>query len=106
MARPQHIASSQKNQKGAPGRTLRQVKLLKTQDEKARCIVFLEPHGMVHAKAYMHDEKARLNERLRELAPEISRRSGRQDVTLNAFIISATPFNDLRLWYGEGSLDQ
>ncbi|RMG66509.1 MAG: hypothetical protein D6715_06695, partial [Calditrichaeota bacterium] len=33
-------------------------------------------------------------------------RSGRQDVTLNAFIISATPFNDLRLWYGEGSLDQ
>ena len=47
-------------------------------DEKKQRIVFVEPHGMIHAKAYKHDEKASLWERLRELEKEVGQRSGDQ----------------------------
>lgn len=66
-------------------------------------IVFVEPHGMVHAKAYIHDDKARLHERLPELAQEIGRRSGRDDITLDAFIVSATPYDELHERYDDGT---
>ncbi len=67
-------------------------------------VVFVEPHGMVHAKAYEEDEKARLHERLPALAQGISGRSavgGR--VSLDSFILSATDYHDLRPKYGDGS---
>lgn len=73
------------------------------QKTKAQRIVFVEPHGMLHAKAYIHDEKARLHERLPELAKAIGERSKRTDVKLDAFIISATPFDDLRQRYDDGT---
>jgi len=69
-------------------------------------IIFIEPHGMLHAQAYFHDEKARLHERLPALAKEIGKRSGRHDVSLDAFIISATPYDDLRLRYDDGTWDR
>lgn len=72
-------------------------------DENSQRIVFIEPHGMVHAKAYIHEEKAHLWERLPELAAEIGRRSGRNDISLDAFIISATPYDDLFLRYDDGT---
>jgi hypothetical protein len=75
-------------------------------DEVSQRIIFIEPHGMVHAKAYIHDEKARLHERLPELAMEIGKRSRRQDITLNSYIISATPFDDLRQRYDDGRWDR
>jgi hypothetical protein len=75
-------------------------------DGRTQRIIFVEPHGMLHAKAYVHDEKARLHERLRELAPEIARRSKRQDVALDAFIISATPFDKLWRHYDDGTWDR
>ena len=43
-------------------------------------IVFIEPHGMLNQKAYIHDEKARLHERLPELARDIAGRSGNMEV--------------------------
>jgi hypothetical protein len=61
---------------------------------------------MLHARAYTHDEKARLHERLPELAQKIAQRSNRQDITLDAFIISATPYNELREHYGDGTWDR
>ncbi|MGC8782252.1 MAG: DEAD/DEAH box helicase family protein, partial [Anaerolineae bacterium] len=76
------------------------------QKTNAQRIVFIEPHGMLHAKAYMHDEKARLHERLPALAQEIGRRSGRGNVHLDAFIISATPYNDLYEHYDDGKWDR
>jgi len=66
-------------------------------------IVFVEPHGMLHAKAYIRDDKAQLHERLPALAAEIGRRSGRTDISLDAFIISATPYDDLYQHYGDGT---
>jgi hypothetical protein len=69
-------------------------------------IIFIEPHGMLHAKAYVHDEKARLHERLPALAQEIGKRSGRGNVHLDAFVISATPYDDLYKHYDDGTWDR
>jgi len=69
-------------------------------------IIFVEPHGMVHAKAYIHDEKAHLHERLPALAQEIGQRSGRDDITLDSYIISVTPFDDLYQRYDDGTWDR
>lgn len=66
-------------------------------------IIFVEPHGMLHATAYIHDEKASLHERLPGLAQEIGQRSGRDDVDLDAFIVSATSYDDLVKHYDDGT---
>lgn len=76
------------------------------QQTKAQRIIFIEPHGMLHAKAYLHDEKARLWERLPALAQAIGKRSGRRDVSLDAFIISVTPYDDLHKRYDDGTWDR
>ena len=61
---------------------------------------------MLHAKAYQCDEKASLWERLRELEKEIGRRSGRQDISLDSYIISVTPYDELCKRYDDGSWDR
>ena len=67
-------------------------------------VVFVEPHGMLHAPAYAEDEKARLHERLAALSDTIAERSGVPGkVTLDAFIVSATPYADLHHRYDDGS---
>lgn len=76
------------------------------QHSGAQRIVFIEPHGMLHAKAYIHDEKARLHERLPELAREIGKRSEITDVSLDAFIVSATPYDELYQRYDDGTWDR
>ncbi|MCX7718445.1 MAG: hypothetical protein N2111_08605, partial [Candidatus Sumerlaeaceae bacterium] len=62
------------------------------------------------ANAYLHDEKARLWERLPALAAEIEERSRKIEkrikqsgISLDAFIISATPYNDLFKRYDSGT---
>ena len=73
---------------------------VKTKDEQR--IIFIEPHGMLHQKAYKHDEKAQLHERLPELARKIADRSGNPNVRLDSFIISATRYEDLWKYYDNG----
>jgi len=76
-------------------------------DSKTQRIIFVEPHGMLHAKAYIHDEKARLHEILPKLAKQLAERSGGStNITLDAFIISATPFDALRDYYDDGSWNE
>ena len=70
---------------------------------KTQRIVFVEPHGMLHAESYDHDDKARLHERLPELAREIGLRSKRKNIMLDSYIISATPYSDLRKKYDDGT---
>jgi len=66
-------------------------------------IIFVEPHGMLHAKAYIYDEKARLHERLPDLACKIAQRSQQyKNVFLDAYIISATSYEELRPRYDNG----
>lgn len=66
-------------------------------------VVFVEPHGMLHAEAYQHDDKARLHESLPDLAKAMCQRTGLADIELDSFIVSATPFDDLRTRYDDGS---
>jgi hypothetical protein len=75
-------------------------------DQSVQRIVFIEPHGMLHENAYSRDDKAGLHERLPALAQEIGERSRRGNVRLDAFIISATPYDHLYKHYGDGKWDQ
>lgn len=75
-------------------------------DERGQRVVFIEPHGMLHAKSYAHDDKARLWERLPKLAREIGQRSGRNDISLDSYVVSATPFDDLHQRYDDGTWDR
>lgn len=69
-------------------------------------IVFVEPHGMVHAGPHEHDHKARLHETLPALAQAMGKRTGTRNVTLDSFIVSATPYEALRPLYDDGSWDR
>jgi hypothetical protein len=75
-------------------------------DRKKQYIIFVEPHGMLHANAYMYDDKARLHEALPDLAKGITARSKQQDVKLDSYVISATPYVDLRKKYDDGTWDK
>ena len=77
--------------------------ILWVKTEGTQRIVFIEPHGMLNQKAYIHDEKARLHERLPELARDISGRSGNMEVQLDSFIVSATGYEDLWKHYDNGN---
>jgi len=47
-----------------------------------------------------------LHEALPNLAKDIGARCKRQDITLDSYIISATPYEDLRKKYEDGSWDR
>jgi hypothetical protein len=68
-------------------------------------IIFVEPHGMLHAVAYAHDERARLHERLPALASAMCERSGKKGVSLDSFIVSETSYENLRTRYDNGRWD-
>ena len=73
-------------------------------DAKTQRIVFVEPHGMIHAPSYEHDYKARLHETLREMSGEISRRHRvKNNIVLDSYIVSVTPHETLRTSYENGS---
>ena len=76
--------------------------ILWVKSEEAQRIVFIEPHGMLYAKAYAKDDKAQLHERLPELSRKIANRSGNPKVQLDSYIISATKFQDLKDYYDNG----
>ncbi len=74
--------------------------------QQTQRIIFVDPHGMVHAKAYTHDEKARLHERLPQLAQDLAQTSKRPGISLDSFIVSATPYDELYQRYDDGTWDR
>ena len=77
--------------------------ILWVKDGAAQRIIFIEPHGMLHAEAYMHDDKARLHEVLPGLSAAMASRTMLKDVILDSFIVSATPYEELRARYDDGT---
>jgi hypothetical protein len=75
-------------------------------NRKHQRIVFIEPHGMVYAKAYIHDEKARLHEYLRTLSQQLPPPSNGWTVELDSYLVSATRFDELRKRYDDGTWDR
>jgi len=80
--------------------------ILWIKDASTQRIVFIEPHGLLHAEAYVHDDKARLHEFLPQLAKAMAVRTGLKNVALDSFIISATPLEDLQSKYDDGTWDR
>jgi hypothetical protein len=76
--------------------------ILWVKDAKSQRLVFVEPHGMRQEKAYWTDDKARLHERLRALSGSWGKKAGLKNVVLDSFIISATPYDELRDHYPDG----
>ncbi len=66
-------------------------------------IVFVEPHGMLHEKAYWTSDKTQLHIRLNELSKAWGAKAGLVDVTLDSFIVSATRYDTLRDYYENGT---
>ena len=77
--------------------------ILWIKDGSAQRIVFIEPHGMMHARAYARDDKAKLHERLPALAQAMTLPSSVSSITLDSFIVSATPFRELQPRYDDGT---
>lgn len=77
--------------------------ILWLKEDAAQRIVFIEPHGMVYFGPYDNDEKARLHESLPGLAEAIGDRTGMMNVSLDSFILSATPYEELRARYDDGT---
>lgn len=62
-------------------------------------IVFVEPHGMLLEQGGIHSEKLKLGEKLREHSKAALSRSGLKQVTVDAFVVSVTGFDELSgLW--------
>jgi len=74
-------------------------------DEDVQRIVFVEPHGMLHAPAYLQDDKAQLHIKLRHLAREINTPPDISCIMLDSFIVSTTPFQRLKRHYDDGTWD-
>jgi hypothetical protein len=66
-------------------------------------VVFVEPHGMLHEKTYEFSDKTTLHERLSELSKSWAAKTGLSNVSLDSYIISATPYEILRLYYEDGT---
>ena len=66
-------------------------------------VIFVEPHGMLHEKAYEISDKTTLHERLCELSKFWAKKTDLENVSLDSYIISATPYERLRLYYGDGT---
>lgn len=66
-------------------------------------VIFVEPHGMLHEKAYELSDKTMLHERLSELSKSWAAKTGLSNVSLDSYIISVTPYEKLRGYYGDGN---
>jgi hypothetical protein len=80
--------------------------ILWIKDSKTQRILFIEPHGMVYAQPYIHDDKARLHETLPAFARALSARAHLTNIQLDSFIVSATPYDELRTRYDDGAWDR
>ena len=69
---------------------------------KRQRIVFVEPHGMIYAHANPVDEKVQLHVQLKGLQDKLDH----PDIELDSFIVSTTPFQDLKDRYADGSWDR
>ncbi len=63
---------------------------------KSQRLVFIEPHGMLNEDHPSINPKVNLHKRLQAQATEILKRSKVKGLTLDSFVISATPYDDLR----------
>ena len=76
--------------------------ILWVKEGKSQRIIFIEPHGMRQEKAFVHSDKAGLYKRLRRFSEKLSKRKKLPEIKLDSYIISKTPYEELRKLYEEG----
>jgi len=74
--------------------------ILWIKDGNHQRIVFVEPHGMRNDDAPPHNPKVELYIALKELSDRIAQRDGPKGARLDSYIVSATPFHELRKRWG------
>jgi len=62
---------------------------------KNQRLVFIEPHGMLNEEHPTINGKVNLHKKLKEQSVEVLKRSKVKNLTLDAFVISVTPFAEL-----------
>jgi hypothetical protein len=75
--------------------------LLWVTDGQKQRLVFVEPHGMLLEDHPSTNKKANLHQRLQAQVPDARRKSKNKNLFLDSFIISATPFDELRKKHGD-----
>ncbi len=82
--------------------------ILWVKDSRSQRIVFVEVHGMMHEEPYENNDKARLHEILPRLSKTISARTNLENIFLDSFIISVTPYSTMqqKLGYQEWNIQK
>ena len=70
-------------------------------EDGSQKIVFVEPHGMRNDNPPPNNDKVDLYLALEDLSDRIARKGG-PDLHIDSYVISATPFHELRKKWGEG----
>lgn len=65
-------------------------------------MVFVEPHGMRNDPAPDYNDKIRLFKDLEKLSRSIAARQGIESLSLDSYIVSATPFEELKTQWSGG----
>jgi hypothetical protein len=65
-------------------------------ESKKQRLVFIEPHGMLNEQHPSINPKVNLHKKLKFQAVDALRRSKAKNLELDSFVISATPYDDLR----------
>jgi hypothetical protein len=66
-------------------------------------IAFIDPHGLRMARGGFNDPKIRLHKELEELGKKLSPASSGTRVYLTSFIISTTPYEEIKHVFGTGN---
>jgi hypothetical protein len=59
-------------------------------------IVFIDPHGLITSGDLDHDQKVQFFKTIKSYERELNARAGRDDISLHSYIVSQTPFTELR----------
>ncbi|WP_306535085.1 DEAD/DEAH box helicase family protein [Geobacter sp.] len=68
---------------------------------KLQRLVFIEPHGMLNEEHPSINPKIYLHKKLQDQAAAVLKKSKVRDLTLDAYVLSVTPFSELRKRHGE-----
>lgn len=71
------------------------------QDKQQR-VTFIDPHGLRMARGGFNDPKVRLHESLKALEPTLQKQCAQWQVHLASFIISTSPYNEIKGAFGTG----
>jgi hypothetical protein len=71
-------------------------------DDQQQRVTFIDPHGLRMARGGFNDPKVRLHESLKALEPRLQKPCAQWQVHLASFILSTSPYDEIRGAFGTG----